>query len=344
VPTLDGWRAIAVLVVMGFHDQIHRLGPLSTQWIQDNGKVGVHVFFSISGLLIVSRLLDEKRLDGHINLSRFYIRRAFRILPAAVTFLVVAGALTLMGVFRTTLLQWLSALLFFRNLLPHGDVGWITGHFWSLSLEEQFYFFIPALLCLRRERLRIVLPALVVLSYAWSLFVIHRGGAPVEEGRFDVAIHVLLFPALIALALANARAREWIKKATWLWPIWLVAPFLILRLQYASKDLLMDVALTGLVAGTTLNPSSWLGRMLEWSWLKWIGRLSYSLYLWQEMFLGIRFGTETHSHWMQISWLGWLLSFAAACGSYYLIEQPLVRMGHRLAPSATIGRPTDAVA
>jgi peptidoglycan/LPS O-acetylase OafA/YrhL len=345
VPTLDGWRAIAVLIVMAFHDRIHSLGPISTQWLQENGKLGVHVFFAISGILIVSRLLEEKRLNGAISLKRFYTRRAFRILPAALTFLVVAGLLILLGVYRATLLQWLGALLFFQNLLPKvPGYGWITGHFWSLSLEEQFYFLIPALLCLSTKKLKVVLPALLVISYAWSLYCTHRGWTATHEGRFDLAIHVLLLPALVAFALTYPRARTWIQRLTWCWPLWLIAPFLVLRMQYAVKDLLMDVALTGLVVGTTLNPTSWLGIALEWPWLRWIGRLSYSLYLWQEIFLGMRFAPEQHPRWMQSSLLGWSLSFAAACASYYLLEERLVRVGHRLAPSATIGRPTDVAA
>jgi peptidoglycan/LPS O-acetylase OafA/YrhL len=81
LPTLDGWRAIAVLCVILFHDSLHSYGVLSTAWFHEHGSFGVDIFFGISGLLICSRLLEEEDKYGRISLRRFYVRRAFRILP-----------------------------------------------------------------------------------------------------------------------------------------------------------------------------------------------------------------------------------------------------------------------
>ncbi|SRR5579864_9503947 len=81
LPTLDGWRAIAVLSVILFHDARHSYGVFTTAWFHDNSAIGEDVFFAISGLLICSRLLEEENKYGRISLRRFYIRRAFRILP-----------------------------------------------------------------------------------------------------------------------------------------------------------------------------------------------------------------------------------------------------------------------
>src|SRR5215469_16278217 len=87
LPTLDGWRAIAVVFVILYHDSVYTLGPVSTAWFQSHGLYGVDIFFGISGLLICSRLLEEEELPGAISLQDFYIRRAFRILPPAYIYL-----------------------------------------------------------------------------------------------------------------------------------------------------------------------------------------------------------------------------------------------------------------
>src|SRR5580698_4073479 len=87
LPTLDGWRTIAILSVMFCHDSVHRLGPISTAWLHEHGNLGVDVFFAISGFLICSRLIIEEDTQGVISRRNFYIRRAFRILPAAAVFL-----------------------------------------------------------------------------------------------------------------------------------------------------------------------------------------------------------------------------------------------------------------
>lgn len=92
IPTLDGWRAISITLVILSHSQIQShipiLGPL-LQSLAHFGEVGVDLFFAISGLLICSRLLDEESRGGQINVNGFYVRRVFRILPAAIFYLLV---------------------------------------------------------------------------------------------------------------------------------------------------------------------------------------------------------------------------------------------------------------
>src|SRR5450432_708876 len=84
LPTLDGWRALAILGVMLCHDSIHTLGPFNTGFLYMHGDLGVDLFFAISGILICSRLLTEEESQGFISRKDFYIRRAFRILSPAI--------------------------------------------------------------------------------------------------------------------------------------------------------------------------------------------------------------------------------------------------------------------
>src|SRR5438309_1226291 len=87
IPSLDGWRAIAVFSVIAYHDQVHHIGILSNSLWHEYGRLGVDLFFAISGMLICTRLLEEEAALGQISLKGFYIRRFFRILPPAFAYL-----------------------------------------------------------------------------------------------------------------------------------------------------------------------------------------------------------------------------------------------------------------
>jgi peptidoglycan/LPS O-acetylase OafA/YrhL len=100
IPTLDGWRAIAITCILFAHSRtgvVPWLGQRVSSFLSDQGHHGVDLFFAISGLLICSRLLDEEKKFGHISLRGFYVRRAFRILPPALLFLAVIAFLSLIG-------------------------------------------------------------------------------------------------------------------------------------------------------------------------------------------------------------------------------------------------------
>src|SRR5438270_13567618 len=112
IPTLDGWRTIAVLMVIGFHGT-----PESAPWfsIFNYGHHGVNIFFGISGFLICSRLLDEEARFGRISLKRFYLRRAFRILPPAFLYILFINLMALLWPMTPpSLLDSLASCFFFR--------------------------------------------------------------------------------------------------------------------------------------------------------------------------------------------------------------------------------------
>src|ERR1700731_4102388 len=129
IPTLDGWRGVAILLVLIGHFMPRTYFSL----VRTIGGHGVSVFFVLSGFLITSRLLDEQERNGRINLLRFYLRRIFRLMPCAWTFLLVVWTL---GIVKPGEIE--SCLFFFRNYVAFGPSG-PTVHFWSLSIEEQFY-------------------------------------------------------------------------------------------------------------------------------------------------------------------------------------------------------------
>lgn len=349
IPTLDGWRAIAISAVVILHSQ---QGPVtaSARHLTEWGGLGVDLFFAISGILICSRLLEEERMTGAISLKGFYIRRFFRILPAAYAFLLVCVLLEIARVLPSDTPGILASIFMVRNyyywLGSAGRDAWYTAHFWSLSVEEHFYLLLPGLLFLVRKRRVLVLGLLVLLFGGWRLFVEH---SPAFHGKglwlnTEMRLHSLLIPALFAVLLARRKPRAWM--ARWITPFAALALLLFaglatheLGVHGVLWSLIIPVCFPLIVLGTMLHPATLIGGFLESAPLRYIGRISYSLYLWQMLFF--RSGQSLAAPplgYLQIFPWNFLALSCCALTSYYLIEKPMVRIGHRLAPPVTPGR------
>ncbi len=358
LPSLDGWRAIAILAVLMIHDLPWQIGTHNNLSFIRYGSFGVVLFFAISGILICTRIVEEEELIGHFHLRSFYIRRLFRIQPAALAYLSVIAILILAGAIHELWRFWFGALFLYENFLYHenafvGGFGFFTSHFWTLAVEEHFYLLISLLFFfIRRRRIALLFGLLIVIKIA-QIIAIHHAQEPLLR-RTYWQIQVLLFPSLIALLLRVPRIRA--AAIRWLHPI----PVLLLTAIAFSlaRGILFPALIRGVlapfatqilaysfsfwIAATILHPTSLVTRLLEIAPLRFIGRLSYSIYLWHVLFysaiagfFGITFAPlifMAHRPWKYIATL------AVAMASYYWIEKPLIRLGHRLAPSATPGR------
>jgi peptidoglycan/LPS O-acetylase OafA/YrhL len=319
IPTLDGWRGIAILLVLFDHVQRALLGRPAWQWAQ-TGQHGVTIFFVISGFLITSKLIE-----GPINLKRFYIRRFFRLIPAAWTYLGVLLLLErLMNVRITPLTDVWTCLLFVRNLFVGSS--FLTGHFWSLSLEEQFYATWPCVLLIIGTRWSswiAVAGAIACASYRW-FFWAHYNNSTLFV-RSQVRADALLVGCLLAILLLESPVRnfliEWSKVLAL--PAFAVVLFCIARFHYLPP-LYESICIALLIAATTLNPGAALSRLLDFRPLAWLGTISYSTYLWQQLFMPFWGSGLT-----RIILLCVALPIAAI-GSYYLVERPFIRIGNRL--------------
>jgi peptidoglycan/LPS O-acetylase OafA/YrhL len=181
LPTLDGWRAIAIVGVLLDHGVGYsplRHFPKIVAFSR-TGPNGVSLFFAISGFLICSRLLEEWRAFGQVSLRGFYIRRACRILPPAMFYLVVIAILSLCGLIIVSPGEWWSCVFFFRNYLPESWIsrGWggYTVHYWSLAVEEHFYLLWPAaLVLLGKVRARWFALSLALAVAGWRMVDFHK--------------------------------------------------------------------------------------------------------------------------------------------------------------------------
>ncbi len=349
IPTLDGWRAIAILAVMFCHGLDDRVYPFAVPL----GYAGVLLFFAISGFLITSRMLEEHSLTGTISLRKFYVRRSFRILPPALSFLAVITVLGLAGIIPFSLGAIVRALLFVRNytFLNYSNPGtWFSAHFWSLSVEEHFYLIWPTIFVLAGlKRTRWIAPGLAIATILWRSIdgkydfvakIFHAPFLTSNWGRTDYLADVLLWGCTLAIWLGRKPWKSPLPRGTTTLVCLAMIGFECVSLftsHFSHARSLVNLCMALLVGCTVTDPDSLLGRFLEWSPLRYIGRLSYSLYLWQQLF----FHVDREPFWFQRFPLNVLLIFACACLSFYLIERPAVRLGHRFAKPPRLGHADD---
>ncbi len=344
IPGLDGIRAIAILIVIVGHlsvrykDNLARFGVFARAL--GSGGNGVDLFFVLSGFLITTLLMREYARSGRISLRGFYLRRAFRILPPFYVYLAVILLLNQGTNWHLPFSAILRAGLFLYDYsaLPH---PWLVAHTWSLAVEEQFYIFWPLLLgfCLSRwGRRAAVLCALVLIGAAPAFrlydyyFAIHR-----FMERDFMMLHTrvdhLMFGCLFAL-LSGTRAFEAAyrvgARVWWIFPAWFfVLGNLATRRFGLDYRLLEGLSLNGLtmaafIVYVTRTPETWLGRLLNWRPMAFVGVLSYSIYLWQQLFT-----TEENTSWTG-RMPGMILCIAVVPAiSYYLVEQPMLRLRDR---------------
>jgi peptidoglycan/LPS O-acetylase OafA/YrhL len=346
IPCLDGLRAVSISMVLASHASasIPALGkhPLLMYTIF-NGNRGVSVFFVISGFLITSLLLKEEQAAGRISIRDFYIRRVFRILPPFWVFLAVVALLSKLGAIETKWSHLTVAFTFLRDYIG-GD--WWTGHSWSLSVEEQFYLLWPAALVLVGRRrslwvatcLIVAAPAIRVLSH---LLITGKLGA-IENFMFHMRVDSLMFGCALAIVYKTPAFTK-IAERILNWPFMLGALFFFFVVSgYLNQRFqgyymlpfgytLESIAISYLLFYFVTRPRSIGGRVLNGRPLVHIGLISYSLYLWQQLFLTTPL--DAPSHWSS-SLLGQFpfnlaAAFLAAELSWRLVEKPALNLRRR---------------
>lgn len=307
------------------------------------GALGVRVFFAISGYLITTLLLRELDATSRIDLKAFYVRRAFRILPAYWLFLL---ALLVVG-FEVTKGEWLTGFFFLSDYIP---VPHFMGHTWSLSVEEQFYLLWPSLLLLTGRR-----GGVIVASALWILAPFFRKLAIVtgtSESAFQTQCDTLMVGCLLALwSRHEGRLLRWLRHPA-------VASFSAVLLLVISPTLLAillhrfpsldfhtlansveSIAIGSVLSWALSSPDSLVGRLLNSRPLVHIGLISYSLYIWQQPIL--RTGLVGAS-WVQIA-LHVLAVFVVGELSYRVIETPMIAWGRRLRRADRVAAHNPAV-
>jgi peptidoglycan/LPS O-acetylase OafA/YrhL len=338
---LDGLRAVAISLVLVAHSR-HFPGFPTTPWVQrvsNAGNFGVDMFFVLSGFLITWLLLKEETTQRTFSLRSFYLRRALRILPPAFLYLLCLALLGRRGVVSVSLSDIVASAAFVRNL----TVGsMLTGHFWSLAIEEQFYLLWPFLLnCLPGFRARLQTVAiLIVLAPVWRhLNIVLAGGAMnLNWSRFDLRYDALLIGCMLAFLRSSP---QWKVSGPYQLIHKPVFPLIASGLIWFStlgpsmpgyialwKPSISYLAVAGLVDFVVDERHGILARILNLSFVRNVGLMSYSLYLWQQLCF---FNPAITSIGIALA-----ASCMAAAVSYFLVERPLATLRQRLPPAPGI--------
>jgi peptidoglycan/LPS O-acetylase OafA/YrhL len=359
LPTLDGVRAVAILLVLVSHTVMFAGFAVEHQPALMGGYAGMCLFFVLSGYLITRLLLREEDRFGNVSLKEFYLRRAFRLFPALWLYLAVLLVFWVLGYLPE--LPWRSfvyALCYVRNLVGRGDE---TSHLWSLSLEEQFYLVWPVVFALlaRRNGLRMAVAGVTILlvvawrCYAWNTDLVATGRLYMRtDFRFDgpligcaLALLERSRPRLVAaLSATSLRGDLTLAAAVAAFVAWSV-----FQLRYGQAwgvdSTLVSLLSALLIAAQVGNRPGLGGRVLSWPPVVFLGKISYGVYLWQGLFMGDETGVFSPVRGFPWNLVG---TFAAALLSFYLLERPLLRFKDRAfhrrtaAPQAALPPATPA--
>ena len=303
-------------------------------------QLGVHFFFLISGFLITWLMIVEEDAHGRVSLTHFYARRALRILPVCFVFLATLGILQALGIYRQSPNVWIHNLTFTSNFLDSRP--FVTGHLWSLGVEEQFYLLWPPVfvMCGIATSLR---TAAIVLSIPIILAPIFR--LAYREQYYGILPHLdgLAVGCLAAVLLNQKAAMLWkylaqhAHFATIIGAALIVVPGILSHIpaitvffSYFGRTF-QDCGFAVLLLQSVFLPHKGGYRLLNVAWVRHIGGLSFSLYIWQQIFCSPSgsFTFDNHVWWFFTPW--WLIpTFIAASISYYGLERPLFRLRAKL--------------
>lgn len=333
LPSLDGLRAISIILVLLGHAGGTRGFQAVNLQIGDYAHLGVVVFFVISGFLITTLLMHEYDTTRRISLKLFYARRTLRIFPASYFYLCIVCLLSALNFIHLTSADIWHAFTYTVNFLPRRS--WQIGHLWSLSVEEQFYLLWPFAFAISgpRKANRIAWAVVGLAIVARIVNFVYLIWSPYYN--------LEMFP-MVADSLATgcllARLRSWLEGQEWYlrifhpaWSLLLLALVLVLNRfgNYIAIAVfgpsIINFGLAILIHRFVYLAGSPVGKLLNWKPLVLVGVLSYSLYLWQQLFLNRASGA-----WMNAYPQNLAFAIAAALASYFLVEKPLLELRHRL--------------
>lgn len=352
---LDGLRGLGIVMVFLAHAEKTLksgysgfLTPL--QWFSA-GSLSVHLFFVLSGFIITRLLLGEFEKKGRIDIVNFYVRRTRRIFPAFYIYLAVVGILSILGYLAIDRRQIIVAALYLWNYsgllgigllsMKNPDGAWYLGHTWTLSLEEQFYWFWPALFILIMKFKRvwlltiliILVPTIRIASY--FLFPSTRGqlNAMFHTGMDSIlmgclfAIHQEKATLLFASILGSRAALSCLA-----FTIFFVFPVFHHYLGgYWTATYLrtFEAATIGVfILALAIDKDFFLKSVFVSRPMLFLGSISYSLYLWQQLFNGLNRGLKFGFPLAIVETLG------AAILSFYLVEKRFnARKPHAIEPT-----------
>ncbi|HWD89922.1 MAG TPA: acyltransferase [Mucilaginibacter sp.] len=293
-PTLDGLRCFSILLVVFYHLE---LSQTPIYGLVFNGELGVNIFFVLSGFLITTLCIKEKLVTSTLNLGKFYLRRVLRILPVAYLFLLVVFILNLFLKLHLDYINFLGAALFIYNFafFRHYKNSFAIGHYWSLATEEQFYILFPAIL---KKNYVAFLVCILTISILVPVFIyVQYYISPLNRTVLLFTTHYLIkFNGIACGCLYSILVfKGYFDKIGTLRYRLVINLIIILLLFFLDFRAAFDIdhiatntiisLLTGLfIAMNIYSSNDIVYKLLNSKIAIKIGVLSYSIYIWQQIF------------------------------------------------------------
>jgi peptidoglycan/LPS O-acetylase OafA/YrhL len=317
IPGLDGIRGISALCVVAFHGWTERFP----------GRLAVQAFFVISGLLITWLLLQEEQKKGAVSRKAFYVRRAFRLLPAL--FLLLAWELftdfphaPLGGIIA-------SAFYFANYHVIFGGQLISLAHTWSLAIEEHFYLIWPQVFVFVRNRAHLMWScfAIAALEFIWRLYAsAHIGYYYGTLATETTSSAVLLGCGLALLLWHSPKLLPGFVLRPFLAPVSLIILLLLAQLPEHVQWIYAVTACAPFAAIIVLQAVTYEWRILENSVARYLGRISYGIYLW-----GFVAKAIINLHWrVNNPAFLFMVVVALASISHFCVERPMQALGRKL--------------
>jgi peptidoglycan/LPS O-acetylase OafA/YrhL len=341
IPSLDGLRAISIIFVLiphfVFTEQFAILSRVPDHWFENLGNLGVRVFFVISGFLITNLLLHELEAKQTIHLPKFYFRRTLRIFIPYYVFLLIVTLVQALGWIRLTSNDFLHAVTYTMNYSY--APSWEVAHTWSLSVEEQFYLLWPAILIVAGKRRSLwiasvfffVIAPAVRLGYSYF----QPSLIPYQiRYRFETTADAIAIGCLLAGTLEWLRRQPLYHRALQS-NLFILVPLIVLyagivmelhRRRYWLVGIpVTNIGIAACIAWCLTNTSGRIGRILNAKPMVLLGKMSYSVYLWQQLFLNPSSPAIVARFPLNL-----VLVAASSFVSHYLVERPSLEMRQRL--------------
>ncbi|MEZ5541456.1 MAG: acyltransferase [Pseudomonadota bacterium] len=341
IPSLDGIRAVAAMLVFVAHAGWHEIVP---------GGFGVTVFFFLSGYLITTLLRREYELTGDVNFKNFYLRRVYRIFPPLYIVLLIGFVLATTGVFEHDMRPGavLAQVLYWTNyyFAAYGNAYFVphTSMYWSLAVEEHFYFVFPMLFlaAVRHRSLRgaaMIFGLICLAGLAWRYWLVLGLDATeiytyrATDSRFDS----LMYGCILGVWQNPVLDPDWRLSTRRKWLILCTALgaflFTLLYREEVFRETLrysiQGIALFPLFWLAVRYPEWWVFRWLNWSPIRFLGTVSYTFYLSHVTMLNLA-SQYLNARGIVLALLGFVMTLVFSSLMYFAIERPIGRLRRKL--------------
>ncbi|OYU12449.1 MAG: hypothetical protein CFE38_08255 [Comamonadaceae bacterium PBBC1] len=322
---VDSWRFWAVLIVI-----IGHLFQVKNSFSPINAAIGVYIFFFISGFVVSKSSLIELSESGSLSVVGFYTRRVFRIIPPLLIYLSFCFILGQFEIIEFSFQNFISASMYLCNL-NLVDCGWYGGHTWSLAFEEQFYLLFPLIFIWvhtsHRPRIWILISALAVVfsPFFYDINWVGKSGFILIYGLFLTGCVFAKYEQS-CMNMANP---------TLIFSLGFVMTFLLGQIfnnNVRYYKIIYIISIPIMIIASS-SPHFLFKNFFESQILKYIGGISYSIYLWQQFFTGFM---KNYSITINIACI--LFMFLWCMLLFKFIENPLIKKGKLISKSLKYGK------